>query len=345
VTVVTIRDVASAAGVAESTVSRVLGGAKTAIPISEETRQRVVKAAQQLGYRANPGARLLRGKGIHLIGVIVSEIDDPFFSQLVDELGSAARSRGYDLVLGYARRDPAEVVALSEALDPRFCDGLLLLGDLNESPEDHSFLEAIRSQMPLILVCRGHNALVSSFPSVGVNNQLGARTALEHLWALGHRNIAFIGSGRLGDLWERRCAYEEFMAERGAPPAEELIRSTENNFAGGLRAMQELLALPEPPSAVFAADDTIAIGALKAALMQGRRVPGDISIIGFDDIRVSQYVHPALSTISQPIARIADAALTVFLRMERGELPLDSAEHITIDPALVRRASCAARSG
>ncbi len=151
----TIRDVALLAGVAESTVSRVLTGAETSIPISGDTRQRVLQAAGDLAYRAHPSARALRGKGTNLLGVIVREFDDAFFSRLVDAFVNVARDAGYDLMLGSAKGDPEQAVALSETLNTRYCDGLLLLGDLRETPEDQSFLNTLSKQVPLILVCRG----------------------------------------------------------------------------------------------------------------------------------------------------------------------------------------------
>ena len=209
----TIRDVALLAGVAESTVSRVLTGAETSIAISEDTRQRVLQAAGELAYRAHPSARALRGKGTNLLGVIVREFDDAFFSRLVDAFVNVARDVGYDLMLGSAKGDPEQAVALSGTLDMRYCDGLLLLGDLRETPEDHSFLDTLSRQVPLILVCRGSGSLVGDTPSVTMDNRLGARLVLDYLAELGHRRIAFIGSARLGDLHERGEAYAEFMAE------------------------------------------------------------------------------------------------------------------------------------
>ena len=199
----TIRDVALLAGVAESTVSRVLTGAETSIAISEDTRQRVLQAANDLAYRAHPSARALRGKGTNLLGVIVREFDDAFFSRLVDAFVNVARDAGYDLMLGSAKGDPEQAVALSGTLNTRYCDGLLLLGDLRETPEDHSFLDTLSRQVPLILVCRGSGSLVGDTPSVTMDNRLGARLVLDYLAELGHRRIAFIGSARMGFLEDR----------------------------------------------------------------------------------------------------------------------------------------------
>lgn len=338
----TIRDVALAAGVAESTVSRVLSGAETTIPISDDTRQRVLQAANDLAYRAHPGARSLRGKGTNLLGVIVREFDDAFFSRLVDALVNVAREAGYDLMLGSAKEEPTRAVALSETLNMRYCDGLLLLGDLRETAEDHSFLDALSRQLPLILVCRGSRQLVGDNPSVTMDNHLGARLVLAHLASLGHQRIAFIGSGRLGDLSERGDAYAAFMAEHFAGGVPEGYRQhVENALEGGYVAMTRLLALPEPPTAVFAADDIMAIGALKAAAVNGLSVPGDISIAGFDDIKIASYLHPSLTTVRQPYEEIAQQAVEILLEIIREKAIPQPAPHLTIAPELVKRDSCA----
>jgi DNA-binding LacI/PurR family transcriptional regulator len=337
----TIRDVALLAGVAESTVSRVLTGVETPIAISIDTRQRVLQAASQLAYRAHPSARALRGKGTNLLGVIVREFDDAFFSRLVDAFVNVARDAGYDLMLGSAKGDPAQAVALSEALNMRYCDGLLLLGDLRETPEDHSFLNALSRQIPLILVCRGNGPLVGDTPSVTMDNRLGARLVLDYLAELGHQRIAFIGSARLGDLHERGEAYVEFMVEHFGGVPEGYQQLVENALEEGYQAMARLLALSQPPSAVFAADDSMAIGAMKAAAEHGISVPGDVSIAGFDDIKIAAYLHPALTTVHQPYEEMACRAVDLLLEIIRDKAIAQPIPHFTIPPELVKRDSCA----
>jgi DNA-binding LacI/PurR family transcriptional regulator len=337
----TIREVALLAGVAESTVSRVLTGTETPIAISDETRLRVQQAASALAYRAHPSARALRGKGTKLLGVIVREFDDAFFSRLVDALVNVARDAGYDLMLGSAKGDPEQAVALSETLDMRYCDGLLLLGDLQETPEDHSFLDTLSRQVPLVLVCRGSGQLVGDTPSVTMDNRLGARLVLDYLVELGHRRIAFIGSARLGDLSERDDAYAEFMSGHFGGVPEGCRQHVENALEGGYQAMTRLLALPQPPTAIFAADDTMAIGAMKAAAEAGVAVPRDVSIAGFDDIKIAGYLHPSLTTVHQPYEEIACESVKLLLEIIRDKAIPQPAPHLTIAPELVRRESCA----
>jgi DNA-binding LacI/PurR family transcriptional regulator len=337
----TIRDVALLAGVAESTVSRVLTGAETSIAISEDTRQRVLQAASDLAYRAHPGARALRGKGTNLLGVIVREFDDAFFSRQVDAFVNVAREAGYDLMLGSAKGDPEQAVALSGTLNMRYCDGLVLLGDLQETPEDLSFLKTLSGQVPLVLVCRGSGELVGENTSVTMDNRLGARLVLDYLAELGHQRIAFIGSARLGDLHERGEAYAQFMtAQIGGVPAG-YLQLVENALEEGYQAMTRLLALPQPPTAVFAADDNMAIGAMKAAAEHGVAVPADLSIVGFDDIKIAAYLHPALTTVHQPYEEIACQAVELLLEMIRDRAIPQPAPHVVIPPQLVKRDSCA----
>ncbi len=336
----TIRDVALQAGVSESTVSRVLSGSETAIAISGETRERVLQAAKDLAYRPHPSARALRGKGTNLLGLIVREIDDPFFAQLIEAISNVAKEKGYDLVLGYAKADPQEALALSEMFDLRYCDGLFLLGDLQESPEDQSYLAQLARDSLLVPLCRGSGELIGDSPSVGVDNRQGVLLALEYLAGLGHRHIAFIGTGRVGDLRERQYAYQDFARARlGALPAG-YAQLAENSLDGGYRAMAALLSLPEPPSAVFAADDTMAIGALKAAADRGWAVPQRISVMGFDDVKVAAYVCPALTTVRQPIELIGRRAVELLLGMVRDKAAPRPAPHLLIGPELVVRDSC-----
>lgn len=338
---VTIRDVARQAGVSESTVSRVLSEAETAVSISQETRQRVLAAAEALSYQPHPFARALRGKGTNLLGLIVREIDDPFFAQLIEVIGNAAREQGYDLVLGYARSDPAEAVALGEILDLRQSDGLLLLGDLKESPEDHTFLLKMAQARCMVSVCRGSEELAGNTPSVAVDNRKGALMALNYLAHLGHRRIAHINAGRVGDLRERLEAYRQFMRERFAEPPAEYVQVNENSYEGGYKATKRLLLLADPPTAIFATDDTMAIGALSAAADVGRAVPRDLSIVGFDDAKVAAYLRPALTTVRQPIEEIGRQAVDLLVEMiKEGRAP-DPLPRILIEPELIVRQSCA----
>lgn len=339
---ITIRDVAARAGVSESTVSRVLSGAKTQIPISEETQERVRQAAEELGYRPHPGARALSGKSTNLLGIIVREVNDPFFAELIDVISFAAKEQGYDLVLGNAKRDPEQALALRDKmLDMRYCDGILLCGDLLESAEEHSFLERMGSDHRLVSVARGSGTLVASVPSVEIDNQMGIRQAMDHLVELGHRQIACLDAGRVGDLWERLETYRAFMREHMGGVPDGFVQEAENSYSGGYEAARQLLARPSPPTAILAIDDVMAIGVLAAAHDMGLAVPQFVSVVGFDDMPASAYVRPALTTVHQPIQEMGESVLDLVLRMVNKELEPEEAPHIRLEPHLVIRESCA----
>lgn len=338
---ITIRDVAEQAGVSQSTVSRVLNCADTQIPISQETRQRVQRVATELGYRPHPGARSLSGSGTGLIGIITREINDPFFAELIDVISNMAKEEGYDLVLGNAKREPENALALRDRmLDPRHCDGLLLCGDLRESAEDHTFLDSMGRDHRLVSVSRGSQHLVGSTPSVDIDNRKGALLALDHLAQLGHQRIACMNVGRVGDLWERLEAYREFMQEGFGGVPENYVQPTKNSYDGGYKATKRLLSLPTPPTALFAMDDTMAIGALGAAVDMGWAVPADLSIVGFDDMEVAAYVRPALTTVRQPTEELGRKALELLLTMIEGEVPCDPCPRLVLEPELIIRDSC-----
>ncbi len=336
----TIRDVAQQAGVSVSTVSRILTGAETQIAISEETRSRVLKAARDLAYRPHPGARSLRGKTTNLLGLIAREIEDPFFAQMIRVISQEARGLGYEIVLGHAEADPEQAVRLSATmLDLRYCDGLFLLGDLRETSEDHSFLEKIGWSTPLVMLCRGSGQLVKKWPSVNTDNAAGIRMGMEYLASLGHRRIAFLNGGRLGDLNERQQAFRDFMQAHFGESEPGLVQTAENSLEGGYQAMMNLVQAGSLPSAVFASDDLMAIGAMHAAYQRGIRIPEDISIVGFDDISVSSYTNPPLTTIRQPTEKIGHVAMDTMQALTHPNEQEQPAQHITIQPELVIRES------
>lgn len=339
--IATIRDVAKKAGVSQSTVSRVLNSSKTQIPISQETRERVQKIVDELGYRPHPGARSLSGTRTGLLGVIMRDIDDPFFAVLLDVVSHFAKEQGYELVLGNAKGDPKKAMALRDRmLDPRHCDGLLLCGDLNESLEDQTFLAHMGRDHRLVSVARGGTHLVQGMAAVSIDNHKGALLALDYLFQLGHRRIACQDVGRVGDIRERLEVYRAFMQERLGSVPEGYIQVAQNDCGGGYESTRRLLSLPVPPTAIFAIDDMMAIGAFGAVADVGRIVPKDLSIVGFDDIKVSAFVRPALTTVQQPIEDLGRKAVELLLTMIASETPCDPCSQIVLEPKLIIRDSC-----
>jgi DNA-binding LacI/PurR family transcriptional regulator len=305
----TMKDVARAAGVAQSTVSRILNDTPLLVPISQETRDRVLAAAAELDYRPNPHARGLRGAPTMLLGAIVRDVTDPFFAGAIDALSLEARQRGYSVVLGHARERADEALALAAVLEARQCDGIVIVGDMRNQPRLMKDLESVHVHVPVVALW--HGARHDGFLTVNVDNRHGVAAELRHLASQGHRRIAFVGDPVLGDIQERQAAYEEFLSARNIDVPPEYIQHVRNTFAGGVAAYEALTALPEPPTAVAASTDVLAIGILHAASDHDVAVPDRFSVVGFDDIPFAAMTVPALTTVRMPVEKMVQAAVSM----------------------------------
>ncbi len=307
----TMQDIANASGVSQSTVSRVLTGAPNAIPITAATRERILEVARQMRYRPNPLARGLRGARTMLLGVIVREITDPFFAGAVDAISTEANRHGYNVVLGHVHGRADEAIALRAILETRHCDAILLLGDTSDQPR---LMEDLRAtNFKVVGLWQGATPM-PGISVVGVDNRSGINELMDHLLALGHRRIAFVGGVfvdgvLIGDIGERRAVFLERAAAAGLSTPPEFVRDAANTFGGGSQALEELMALKDRPTAILASTDVLAIGALHAACHRGYNVPADVSIVGFDDLSMAEYTTPALTTVRMPIAEMAAAGV------------------------------------
>jgi DNA-binding LacI/PurR family transcriptional regulator len=340
--VATMRDIAGAAGVSQSTVSRVLSGVPTAVPIAPETRERVLQAAHRLGYRPNPLARGLRGASTNLIGAVVRDFSDPFFAGAIEALVIESMAHGYNVVLGHSPGHGEKAVALTTVLETRHTDAVILLGDMQDHPQ---LLADLRSSLvPVVALWPGTSPL--EFPTADADDRAGIREGLSHLEALGHRRIAFISTELPGDYRVREDAYLDFMRERfGAPPRGYLCRCP-NTLAGGDAALRELWALPERPTAVATSTDLVAMGVLHAAHALGATVPDRLSVVGFDDILIAAHTVPALTTLRMPIGEIVSHAVSLAVNLAKD--PTTAAGRLSLDvfrPTLVVRDSTAPPAG
>ncbi len=331
---ITSRDVAARAGVSQSTVSRVLGSEEASSFISEETAQRVKEAAQEMGYSPNPIARALRGEKTNLIGLIVREIADPFFADLIEVLSFRFRREGLNMILGHVHSDADEGMQIARVLDSRQCDGMIFLGDLRD---DMKYIKAIMNEgHPAITMCRGSQ--IESIPSINCNNAAGMNMLIDHLMAYGHKHLAFVDGGYIGDLYERQKTFLK-LKERFPDMKLSLIQAEKNNFEGGYKAMQMLMKEPALPTAVMAADDSMAVGILHSAREAGINVPQQMSVTGFDDIDLAKYAIPALTTVQQPLEEMADEAYKMISKLI-DKKPLHKAEmYMKLEPKLVVRES------
>jgi DNA-binding LacI/PurR family transcriptional regulator len=337
---VTMKDVADAAGVAQSTVSRILNGVPERIPISDETRERVQAIATRLDYRPHPFARALRGAPTMLLGAVVRDITDAFFASAIAALTAAARDRGYALVLGDARAKAAEALALTAVLEERQCDAIVLVGDLRDEPRLVDDLRGAR--IPVVALWHGSERRGRPFPTVGVDNRAGVRAAMDHLTSIGHRCIAFVGTDALGDMQERLSAYKEYCALTGVAPDKAYVRLVANRVSSGERALTALWALSPRPTAIVAANDTLAFGLVHAAFEHNIAVPDDLSIVGFDDIPLAAAAVPGLTTLRMPTADIVAAGVDLATGTTDWPRDLQDQTPTVFQPKLIVRRSTAA---
>jgi DNA-binding LacI/PurR family transcriptional regulator len=328
-----MRDIATAAGVSQSTVSRVLSGAPSSVSIGADTRERIVGAAERLGYRPNPLARGLRGAATMLLGVIVRDIMDPFFAAAVEAVTSQARRRGYNVVLGQAHGRADEAIALRSVLETRHCDAILVLGDMGDQPR--LIDDLLASPMPTVALWQG--SAIPGIATVNVDNETGVLQALDHLVSFGHERIALIAGRPLGDIEARRAAFRSFMAAHGLAVPDGYLVPARNDAGSGAAAMKTLLGLDEPPTAVFATTDVLAMGALHAADEAGWIVPRDVSVVGFDDIPMAAFAVPALTTVRMPVSDMAIRAVDLAVDQAEGGTIAADAPNVLAPTLMIRR--------
>jgi DNA-binding LacI/PurR family transcriptional regulator len=331
-----MRDIALAAGVSQSTVSRVLNDAPTRIPIAADTRARVIEAARRIGYRPNPLARGLRGAATMLIGAVMRDFSDPFFADAIEALAVEATNHGYNIVVGGQGRGQ-EGLALTTVLETRHCDAIIMVGELEDQPR---LLQDLRnSTLPIVALWQGIGPL--EFPTVDVDDGAGTILGLRHLTELGHERIGFISACLPGYNPQREDAYIEFMTERFGGYPEGYVQRVPNSLAGGEAALRALLSLPEPPTAVSASTDLSAVGVLHAAYGLGRIVPNGLSVVGWDDLTIAAYTVPGLTTLRMPTREIV--AEGVRMAVELAQNPEASREPMVkyYEPTLIVRESTA----
>ncbi|GAA5038308.1 DNA-binding LacI/PurR family transcriptional regulator [Thermocatellispora tengchongensis] len=311
----TLRDVAKRANVSIRTVSNVVNGYA---PVSEELRARVQAALDELDYRPNLIARNLKQGRTGMIALVVPELDVPYFAELAREVITAARARGYVVMIDQTDGDgERERELLGRDSRATMFDGLLL-SPLTVSAEE---LRARGNRVPIVLL--GEHIFNGSFHHVAIDNVAAAREATGHLLGLGRRRVAAIGdqpyaTGETAQL--RTAGYRQAHARAGVEVDERLIVPTPHFHRRlGAEAMESLLALPEPPDAVFCYNDLLALGAIRALIRAGRRVPDDVAVVGVDDIEEGQYSTPSLTTIAPDKGEIARQAVNTLLATINGE--------------------------
>lgn len=331
----TIADVAGRAGVSTATVSRVLTGASASRPA---TLARVMAAARELDYRPSAVARALKRRTTLTLGLLVTDIENPFFPQVVRAVEDAAHELGYGLLLCNAADDPQRELAYINLLLERRVDGVVVAS--SRVTRRHAALLA-RSPVPVVLV--NSEARGSGLPAITTDNRRAARLAAEHLLRLGHTVLAHVTAPPVNAAAGLRLAGVRDALRAAGTPTELAIVMGDGHVEAGERAVAELLARAPAVTAIVCYNDLTAIGALRAARAAGRRVPADLSIVGFDDIDLAGWTDPPLTTVAQPTAEMGRRAVEhLAARLEAGATSIDDGSVIIHLPAvLVERGSTA----
>jgi LacI family transcriptional regulator len=329
-----IKDVSRVAAVSISTVSHVLNGTRY---VSPELRERVQTAIAQLDYRHNGLARSLRTRQTYTVGLVIPDVSNAYYPQLARGVQDAADEAGYTVFLCNSDRRPENELRLLAALEQRRVDGVILDAS---GPNDQVVAALHRLTTPVVLV--GSRIDDPRFDVVKMAPH-GGYEAVRHLIARGHRRIALIGGppASESDRPAKAGGYLLALEEAGISADPALILQGDYTREGGQRAMAHLLSLPaaEAPTAVFAGNDLMAIGALLAARTAGRRVPEDVAIAGYDDIPEAAVTSPSLTTVAVPKYEMGRAAASLLLRRVRGGDSPDTPQHVELAHHLIVRES------
>lgn len=340
-----LQDVAERAGVSIKTVSNVVNGKGAITP---ETRQRVEEAVAHLKYRPNVAARHLRQGRSGMIAVALPELTQPYFAEIASELVRAAQARQITVLLNQTGGEAASEQAISDGIDMPLMDGLIMSPLALTAADLRHRTDAAR-----LVLLGEHVGDDSPFPHVAMDNRAAAAAATAHLASLGRRRIAAIGAklpaGPDNALPQETAelrleGYRRALDTAGLPWDPDLVQTVrEFHRADGAEAMHALLALPEPPDAVFCFNDLLALGALRALRDHGLQAPDDVAVVGIDDIEEGRFSSPSLTTIAPDKRAIAETALALLL--ERHTEPDHEPRTILVDYELVVRESTAGTGG
>jgi LacI family transcriptional regulator, galactose operon repressor len=331
---VTIRDVAAQTGLSIATVSRVLNGRDD---VSAETRELVRKVVQEHGYTVSRSARSLSAGRTGLVGVLVPLVYPVYFSAILSGAAEALYEQDMRLLLSPTGHEHDREVSLIDRLVHGETDGALVVLPEESSAE----LERLLDDGYRFVVVDPRLPLDDRIPSVSAAHTAGADQAMRHLLGLGHRRIAAITGPRGWVATEdRRRGYLAALAAAGIVPDPSLEADSDFEIGGGREAARRLLDLADPPTAIFAFNDNLAIGAIQAARARGLSVPGDLSVVGFDDVEHATIVTPSLTTVRQPLAEMGRTAVSLLMRLL--ERQAFETLHVELGTRLVVRESTAA---
>ena len=330
----TIRDVAREAGVSTATVSRVLSRPEM---VNVATRAAVMAAVEALGYTPNAAAKSLRTLRSGKLLVTVPDIANPFFAQILQGIESAALRAGYAVLLGDTQHDEKREQQYATMLQRREADGLIFLGHRLPKAAAALVRSLPHGKAPVVNGCEFSPSL--GVPSVHIDNAKAAFEAVDYLCQLGHRRIGVVTGPMASPLSRDRLKGTMTRANRDKARVTISVAGGDFSIESGIAAGEQLLSGAKPPTGIFCFNDEMAIGVLHAARQHGLRVPDDVSVIGFDDIRFAQYSDPPLTTVRQPMRELGEATVRLLLNILRGNVK--DAVSVTLPHALIIRGSTA----
>lgn len=326
----TIRDVAKAAGVHPSTVSRVINGNTN---ISQDTVNKVLTVIKELNYVPNALARGLKTNKLHTFGMLIPDIANPFFAGLARGVENAANEHGYNVILCNTDYSLEKEITYLRLLEERRVEGLILA---NAKFQYKSIIELEKRRLPYMLLSRNIKGLQKN--SISIDNIAGGFLATQYLIRLGHKKIGHIaGPYNTNATMDRIKGYKKALQYYGISFDKQYLSRGDFKSRGGYHIMNNYLKFDDPPTAIFTANDLLAVGVLEAIKEKGYDVPHDFSIVGFDDIQLASHLSPPLTTIRQPMLDMGYLAIIKLL--ERIEKQI-SHENIFLKPELIERKSC-----
>ncbi len=332
----TVVDVAKLAGVSTSTVSRVFSGRGY---VANQTRQEVLQAAKELGYIPNHIARSLRLHRTKMIGLLISDVENSFYSTIAKNVESAAKEAGYHVVLCNSNDDPEEETEYLNLLEMIQVEGLIL----TPTAENHQLLEGLQQKhISIVQIDRQVEGLQAD--AILVDNEAGAASAVSHLIEAGHERIGILsGAVEVTTGKQRLAGYERALKEHGIPLQPELVRSGSFRHDHAIEDTRALINIDPAPTAIFAANNILAEACLSVFADLGITVPHDISLVAFDDIKWMSLKKPLITAVHQPIAEMARSAANLLLKRLKNPDPMPPNEMV-FQPTLIIRESVAPRS-
>lgn len=331
-----IKDIAKLANVGVSTVSRVINNHPD---VKESTRERVQQIMKESNYIPNNSARILKQNNTKNIGVLVKGVFNPFFSEMTKVMGNKITEVGYTMIMDQNEyKFYEEVDALRSFIKEKRLQGVICLGGNFFDIKNGSF-----SDVDIPIVLTSVNTITKkykeNYSSVGIDDEKAAYEATKYLINKGHEKIALIigDANDLGVSWWRLKGYKKALEENGIEVIDELIVIGEYSRKGSYEVITELLNSKYDFTAVFAVSDIMAVGAAKAVLDHGLRIPADISIMGFDGMDESKYYNPSITTVKQPKKHMAEVGINLLMSLINGE---KDNQHIVLDTELIERGSC-----